>query len=155
MNTARPLTPEMVAAHPDDTPEMARLRKAAKVLRYRHLMKPAPPPLMAVPIPDAEKRTIAISTRWGRKTVSVPHLTYVIQSGDFVKIGATADIERRLRELKIASPHDVTVIALLAGGRTAEGVLHRRFKAHRHRHEWFRIEGALAEWIEKGCPDDA
>ena len=89
------------------------------------------------------------------RTVAVPHLTYIIRSGPFVKIGASADVEKRVRELMISNPHEVTAVAVLAGGRTTEGKLHRRFKAYRHRHEWFREEGDLAAWIAEGCPTDA
>jgi hypothetical protein len=108
--------------------------------------------LVSVPIPHAEKRSTDVPGLFGRRrTVAVPHLTYVIQSGPFVKIGATANVENRVRELMIDNPHEVIALAVLPGGRTVEGALHRRFKAYRHRHEWFRVEGDLAQWIEGGC----
>lgn len=145
----RPLTTE----EDDD----AAMRRCAEVLDYGHLItpKPAPVPLVTVPIPDAERRSTETPGLFGRRIVAVPHLTYVIRSGPFVKIGATANVENRVRELRIDNPHEVEAIAVLAGGRTVEGSLHRRFKAYRHRHEWFRIEGELADWIERGCPADA
>lgn len=148
--SVRPLTPE----EDDD----AAMRRCAEVLDYGHLItpKPAPVPLVTVPIPDAEKRSIEVHALFDRmRTVAVPHLTYVIRSGPFVKIGTSSDIEKRVRELRISNPHEVEAVAVLAGGRAVEGSLHRRFKAYRHRHEWFRIEGELADWIERGCPADA
>ena len=149
--------PRSVRLPERDQVDVEDLRKCADVLDFGYLMtpKPAPVPLVTVPIPEAERRSTQTPGLFGRRTVAVPHLTYVIRSGGFVKIGATANIENRVRELMISNPHEVTAVAVLAGGRTLEGTLHRRFRTYRSRHEWFRAEGELAQWISEGCPVDA
>jgi hypothetical protein len=84
----------------------------------------------------------------------IPHLTYIVRSGGFVKIGTTSDLHVRFRALVAMNPHDVEMVAALAGGQSVERALHQRFAAYRHRDEWFREEGELAAWIAGGCQAD-
>lgn len=79
-------------------------------------------------------------------------IIYVVGFGNYVKIGFTAGpLPYRVRALQTACPEKLTVYATLKGDRAAETALHSRFAAHRAEGEWFRREGALAEWIEGGC----
>lgn len=78
--------------------------------------------------------------------------TYVMRCGEYVKIGRSATAEKRRRGFLVGNPLDITIIAELPCGELYERHLHERFKAHCHRDEWFRIEGAVAEWIEQGFP---
>lgn len=87
-----------------------------------------------------------------RPKVRVSDKTYVIVSEPFVKIGIAHDVEARFRALMATNPHPMKCVKVLLGGRPVERALHQRFAAHRHRDEWFRIEGKLAEWIKAGCP---
>jgi hypothetical protein len=108
---------------------------------------------IGVPIPDVpvEHRSGSNGTDKGLQ-MRVPNMTYVIRCGPFVKIGMTSCIHTRLRAMESTNPHDLVVVSLLAGGRRVEGALHKRFAAQRHRDEWFREEGPLADWIAEGCP---
>jgi Meiotically Up-regulated Gene 113 (MUG113) protein len=76
---------------------------------------------------------------------------YVIGFGQYVKIGITTNLDSRLAQLQI--PEELSEYALFVNGwRREELELHRRFAAYRVRGEWFKKEGELAEWIERGCP---
>lgn len=81
-----------------------------------------------------------------------PGYVYVIEAGEFVKIGFAADVEKRLRALRTACPMPLTVIAEIKGTMVTEQKLHRRFAGHRAEGEWFRREGSVAKWIKEGCP---
>jgi hypothetical protein len=74
---------------------------------------------------------------------------YLIRCGGFVKIGYANDVRYRLRTLRLANPHEITLIGSARGGKAAEAELHRRFATYHHRGEWFRIEGTLREFIEQ------
>lgn len=74
---------------------------------------------------------------------------YLIRCQDFVKIGFSNGTRTRLSTLQMGNPHELKIIAVLPGGEEMEKDLHRRFAEHRHRGEWFRIEGALATYIER------
>ena len=133
--------------------EWAGMLRAAEVLDYGYTPPPSKSRDIGVEIPEVpmEYREDLSFVSGIRRKVRVPNITYLIQCGEFVKIGITADIESRLRTLESSNPHALKVVALLAGGRALERALHKRFADYRHRDEWFRIEGALAKWIEGGC----
>lgn len=89
-----------------------------------------------------------------------PHLAdittvkvYVIQCGQFVKIGQARNVEDRFRSLVAANRMDLTLLAAFHGGQPLERRLHRLFASYRHRDEWFRLTGQVAEWIKAGCPE--
>jgi excisionase family DNA binding protein len=81
-----------------------------------------------------------------------PVIVYVIRAGEMVKIGKAVNVAKRLKGLQTASPVPLSVIHTIASddGDALEIELHRRFAAHRANGEWFRLEGALAEWITGG-----
>lgn len=78
---------------------------------------------------------------------------YLIRCGDYIKIGKAVVPQKRLAALQAANPLTLELLHVLTDGdgHELEIELHRRFAAHRHRGEWFRIEGTLAEWVEGGC----
>ncbi len=79
---------------------------------------------------------------------------YVVAAGDFVKIGFTeGSLKRRLRALQNAQPVKLVVLAEIKATMRDEKALHVRFAAQRAEGEWFRREGALADWIERGCKE--
>lgn len=77
---------------------------------------------------------------------------YVVKSGKFVKIGFSTNMKERLRDLQKGSATKLRVLASFPGTYSSERALHKRFRDHKSHAEWFRIEGALAEWIKEGCP---
>lgn len=79
--------------------------------------------------------------------------TYLARRGAYVKIGKSANVEKRMKDLAKGGcimPHDLTtgpLDLLLVLESDAERVMHSRWSEFRVVGEWFRYEGALAEWI--------
>lgn len=74
---------------------------------------------------------------------------YAIRSGHYVKIGRATNIRRRLLQIQSAHPEEVTLLAVLSEHESDESYFHREFVLHRHRGEWFRIEGSVRAYLEK------
>lgn len=150
---ARPMTPEQ------DIPEGYTAEEWEAMKRYAESLDfPIRPETSAwkrdlgVEIPEVEDTHRVTQSNGRFIKVRVPNKTYLIRCGDYVKIGITADVRLRLRTLEAHNPLPLEVGALFPGGREIERKLHARFVAYRHRDEWFRIEGELADWIKAGCP---
>lgn len=77
---------------------------------------------------------------------------YVIDCAGHIKIGYSTTPQMRLNNLRSSSPFEITVLRIFEGTLEEEQALLGKFAAHRLRGEWFKQEGALAEWIAAGCP---
>jgi hypothetical protein len=77
----------------------------------------------------------------------VPNHVYFIRCGDYVKIGVASCVVSRLRTLEAMNPLPLEVVRVIAGKRDVERAFHVRFAAYRHRDEWFRVEGDLADFL--------
>ncbi|MGJ4963971.1 GIY-YIG nuclease family protein [Bradyrhizobium sp. HKCCYLRH3061] len=82
------------------------------------------------------------------KTPSAP-LVYLISTDnpEFVKIGYTTCLERRLSSLRTASHVEPTVHLTIQGPPSLERELHTRFAASRHHREWFRLTDDIRSFI--------
>jgi len=65
-------------------------------------------------------------------------MIYFIRSGNFVKVGLSAQPWKRLSDLQTAHHEQLEMLAIMPGDRSAEQDLHRRFSEYRHNREWFR-----------------
>ena len=146
----RPMTPGQ------DVPEGYTPEEWASAIRISELLDLGPTDIaprfdVGVAIPEVEQTYRKEVGRGGYTvSISIPNKTYLIQCGDFVKIGIASSVHNRLRALQAMNPLPLKVLVVLAGGRDLERALHARFAAYRHRDEWFRIEGDLSEWIAAG-----
>jgi hypothetical protein len=68
-----------------------------------------------------------------------------------VKIGAAANIRRRIGQLQIGCPAELRILFHEEGGKVREQELHRTFGAQRIRGDWFRLEGQVAEYVSRNC----
>jgi ribosomal protein L13 len=70
---------------------------------------------------------------------------YIIKCGDFVKIGESRDVRRRLARLQKSNPLELHLLRMyrpLANtipARVFEVAIHRLLSKYRHRGEWFRM----------------
>lgn len=65
-----------------------------------------------------------------------------------VKIGVTTNVKKRIRHLKVECGHETRLLTSWPGTHKGERELHRQFADSAAGHEWFRIEGALKEYLQ-------
>jgi len=73
---------------------------------------------------------------------------YFVVGAEWVKIGYSRSPVARLTHLQQASPYELRIVLVLPGGIEREPEVHARFAEQRERGEWFRLEGALREFLE-------
>ena len=82
-------------------------------------------------------------------------VVYFIKCDDYVKIGYTDDVERRMNEIRTHVPTELVLLTTLKNAtRQTEREMHVRFAHLRHRGEWFLIDNqlmAVVDLIEGGC----
>lgn len=72
---------------------------------------------------------------------------YFAAAGDRVKIGKANDVTKRLATLQTGCPFKIKLLRVERGGIAMEREYHRQFASLRETGEWFRHEGALAEFL--------
>jgi hypothetical protein len=78
---------------------------------------------------------------------------YFIGFDNYVKIGFTADLRRRLGGLQTSCPVALTIYFSLPGSKNDEALFHLKFARQKLKREWFRREGELADFLEqRGAP---
>lgn len=85
---------------------------------------------------------------------------YVIKMGDLdlYKVGWSLKPEARRRDLQVANPFTLTVVALFDGDRSAERRIHQALRRDRQVGEWFQLTETptpeqLATWAKPLAPD--
>lgn len=66
-----------------------------------------------------------------------------------VKIGYTANIERRIKALQTSTPQKLELLAAIPASMAIEKSLHKKYKKYRISGEWFRSSQELLDDIEK------
>lgn len=67
-----------------------------------------------------------------------------------VKIGHSSRVEKRLYQLKTGCPFVIDILHTIPSDtpKTLEAELHRKYRKQRLHGEWFKIEGALEEYLK-------
>lgn len=116
-----------VCESPEVKPHNDRQERSYKVENGRNLASP----------PDR----LATALRWAEKLKQERQtgFVYVIQAGDFIKIGVARDVRRRLALLQVGCPFNIELIAAIPCDEPykAEAFLHDRLKPYHTRGEWF------------------
>lgn len=90
--------------------------------------------------------------------------TYFIQSGPFIKIGASAEPEKRVDQIRrggkakhpsVGLANDLRLLAYGPGGFARESALHERFASSSDRGEWFTLTDDLADVIDETADTQA
>jgi Meiotically up-regulated gene 113 len=72
----------------------------------------------------------------------------------YIKIGVSADVGKRIKTLQTASAKKLHVKAILDGGYQTEAGLHELFKSHRIKGtEWFRFNDEI-KWFLRAIEDN-
>lgn len=89
--------------------------------------------------------------RWTERVFAETGWVYFVSAKglDLIKIGWTANIERRLSQLIGASPVELTLVEKWAGTRFDESDYHTQWEHLREHGEWFRTEPELIRWIAR------
>lgn len=77
-----------------------------------------------------------------------PGRVYFAECGDFIKIGFTLSVEKRIASLSTGNPMPISLLLVIKAGREFEQGLHRKFAAIRSRGEWFRKHPDLLTLID-------
>lgn len=68
---------------------------------------------------------------------------------EFIKIGRSANPDRRLKQLSTGSPVELRLIGVISGGAEIEKELHKQFDHLRERLEWFRATPELRGFVRE------
>ena len=74
---------------------------------------------------------------------------YFIKCENAVKIGYTTDVERRLIQLQTSSPSEMVLLYAFEAEPECEKRLHRKFRKHSIRNEWFCLCDDILSEIER------
>lgn len=90
-----------------------------------------------------------INEIYSSKVKSSGPVVYLISTDnpEFVKIGFTTCLERRLKSLRTASHVEPTIHLTIEGTRPLERELHTRFETARYSREWFRLTDDIKTFI--------
>jgi hypothetical protein len=79
---------------------------------------------------------------------------YVIGFADYVKIGWSENVTRRLFDIQKHDPEKLVLYSVFAASPQIERKLRQRFKFTRLHGEWFALTHSLRDWVQDGCPMD-
>jgi len=81
-------------------------------------------------------------------------MIYFVKSDDKVKIGYTDSPQKRIQSIQTSSPHELDVLLLIEGSYDKEKELHKKFKIHACKGEWFSMCDDIINFIEENSFDD-
>jgi len=90
---------------------------------------------IATMLPDIPSRPLTLTSK------TPDGFVYLIQSGDFYKVGRGGDLERRVKQIRVALPDKSVLIHSIRTDDPVgiEAYWHRRFAEKRANGEWFKL----------------
>ena len=105
--------------------------------------------LLSLPDPREYKRLLRESNKM-RASEKIRSRVYFIQAENVaIKIGFTLDVERRFKRMQMDCPIKLYLIGMIKGERSLESKIHKKFKKHRKRGEWFEIHESIVKYIKE------
>jgi predicted DNA-binding protein (UPF0251 family) len=89
------------------------------------------------------------------ETVVQPDGLYLIQTGEFTKIGISQDIEKRIKSMKTDNPLEIELLFYkkIKNVRKVESFLHKQLKEYNVKNEWFKLDKKITDRIIKNIYD--
>lgn len=78
-------------------------------------------------------------------------VVYFMLSAPHVKIGVTANLAKRVSEIRLGNPRHVRLIGVVAGDAALERALHKRFDEKHDRGEWFVFDNVIWDYVREHC----
>lgn len=76
------------------------------------------------------------------------NIYFIKPKGDeYMKVGYTSDVSRRLAELQAANPRKLRIIAVVPGTQKLEAAFHTVLAPYRTTGEWFKITGDVRKLL--------
>lgn len=117
---------------------------------------PPSPPMMTTNAPRAVRTRVG-AARWAKTTLEAfvdstapgPRVYFIeaMTTPTIIKIGFSCCVQKRLQDLRVASPVGLRLLASIRGGAAKETDMHRRFAHLRVDGEWFRAAPELLAFI--------
>jgi hypothetical protein len=75
------------------------------------------------------------------KDKNQPDGLYLIKTGEFIKIGISQNIEKRIKSMETDNPHKIELLFYqkIENARKIESFLHKQLKEHNVKNEWFKL----------------
>lgn len=85
-----------------------------------------------------------------RRSAMTQGFVYLVRCGDFVKIGHSVHHpDNRVVGMQVGTPHQLTLVAVVPGGRDLERSLHATFEHLETRGEWFTAAPEIFAMFDK------
>jgi len=75
-------------------------------------------------------------------------MVYFLKLNEFVKIGFSDDVLKRISQIQTSSPYKIEVMSVIHGDYDKEKELHKLFKQYRASGEWFYLSEEILDYIK-------
>lgn len=73
---------------------------------------------------------------------------YFILSGEYIKIGRSNNVSKRLKQLSTGNPNNLTLLLKIENKGCLEKYIHKAFKKYKHNKEWYNDNARIRKFIK-------